>query len=73
MSRPAELADRAQLLEPVTGIDQRLGIARPAGRIATDINHLGHGAGGDPFDLVACAGPRRIEYHGVEAVELFGQ
>ena len=39
MSRPAELPDWPQLLEPEARINQYSGIARPTDRVATDVCH----------------------------------
>ena len=50
--------------------NKRRGIARPAGRIATDVNHARNLRRGDLGHLFACAGAGRIEHDGSEPVQL---
>ena len=47
VGRPAELADRAQLGEAVAGVGEHARVARPARRVAADVDDARHAAGGE--------------------------
>ena len=70
MGRMAELVDRRDRGEPIAAVDQHARVARKRRRIARHRDHERHGAVGELARLRLRALTRRIEHHGVEALEL---
>ena len=70
MRRPGKLVDGQETLQAEAAIDQEPRIAGEAARVAGDIDREIETRGRDRGRLRPGAGPRRIEQHGVEAIEL---
>ena len=70
MRGPQELVDRQQFLQPVSAVLQGARVAREAAGIARGVDHARHLRARQLGRLRGRAGARRIEQHGVEAIEL---